>query len=44
MVVVGHGSSRADSIVKSFNVVKQCLELNLVNAIRQELAGTTNPN
>jgi len=44
VVVVGHGSSRADSIVKSFNVVKQCLELNLVNAIRQELADTTNPN
>ena len=44
VVVVGHGSSRADSIIKSFNVVKQCLELNLVNAIRQALAGTANPN
>lgn len=44
VVVVGHGSSRADSIIKSFNIVKQCLELNLVNAIRQELTGTANHN
>jgi len=44
VVVVGHGSSRADSIIKSFKVAERCLELDLVNAIRHELASIANPN
>ena len=38
VVVVGHGSSRSDSIVKSIEIAKRCLSVNLVSAIGQGLA------
>ena len=44
VVVIGHGSSRSDSIIKSIEIAKRCLALNLVNAIGQGLADFENIN
>ena len=38
MVVLGHGSSRADGIAGAINTAVRCLERDLVGGMRQELA------